>query len=706
MGKGTLLGVVVAVLAVLAYLKLVRPLYEVPPLPKLEDTWWGPRDASREDTEIRPFKINVSNEILEDLQRRLSSALPFQESLEGVNQNYGISANLLKDIVHFWQTKYNWRHREKFLNQYPQFTVSVQGLKIHYLHVKPAQTKGLKVLPLLLLHGWPGSVREFYEMIPFLTTPEEGRDFVFEIIAPSLPGYGFSEAAVRPGLGSPQVAVVFKNFMKRLGYERYYIQGGDWGGIIVQTMATLYPDKILGVHSNMCFINTPLSNLKVFLGSFYPPLVVPKEHEDKVYPMSQKFMFLLLESGYMHLQATKPDTVLKDLQHRLENTLPFQEPLEGVKQHYGMNTNLLKTVVDYWRTNYNWRERETFLNQFPQFTVDIQGLNIHYLHVKPTNTQGKKVRPLLIVHGWPGSVREFYEIIPFLTTPQTERDVVFEVIAPSLPGFGFSEAAVRPGLGPIQTAVIFKNLMKRLGHNRFYVQGGDWGAGVATYMSTFFPENIIGGHTNLCFGGLGIKNNLKLLIGGLWPSLFMSKECVELTYPLSKRYQFLLLESGYYHLQASKPDTVGVALRESPVGLAAYILEKFTTWTNPEWKDLEDGGLTKKYTLTNLLDNVMIYWVTRSITTSMRYYSENVYKANRDLKADGFPVTVPSGCARFKHDIIYQPDFVLKSKFKNLIHVANYDGGHFAAFELPDILAGDIYDFVQKVEALDKYKRD
>lgn len=125
--------------------------------------------------------------MLKDLQQRLSNAIPFQEPLEGARQHYGMNANLLKNIVDFWKTKYNWREREKFLNQYPQFTVSVQGLKIHYLHVKPKETQGFKILPLLLLHGWPGSVREFYELIPLLTTPQKYRNFIFEVIVPSLP---------------------------------------------------------------------------------------------------------------------------------------------------------------------------------------------------------------------------------------------------------------------------------------------------------------------------------------------------------------------------------------------------------------------------------------------------------------------------------------------------------------------------------------
>lgn len=126
--------------------------------------------------------------------------------------------------------------------------------------------------------------------------------------------------------------------------------------------------------------------------------------------------------------------ILRDLKQRLENALPVQEPIENAAQIYGMNSKLLETIVEYWKTNYDWKEREKFLNQYPQFRVSIQGLKIHYLHVKPTNIEGLKVVPLLLIHGWPGTVREFYEIIPLLTTPQSNRDFVFEIIAPSLPG--------------------------------------------------------------------------------------------------------------------------------------------------------------------------------------------------------------------------------------------------------------------------------
>ncbi|KAJ3662799.1 hypothetical protein Zmor_007126 [Zophobas morio] len=395
------------------------------------------------------------------------------------------------------------------------------------------------------------------------------------------------------------------------------------------------------------------------------------------------------------------DEVIEDLQHRLKKARPFVPPLEAIQQQYGLNTNLLNKIVDFWRTEYNWKERETFLNKFPQFVVSVQGLRLHYIHVKPANPEGRKVLPLLLLHGWPGSIREFYEIIPLLTTPRPGCNFVFEVIAPSLPGYGFSEAAVRPGLGAVQAAVLFKNLMKRLGFAKYYIQGGDWGAVIIHHMGTLFPEQILGLHSNMCSVN-SLKSNIKLFFYSFWPTLLVAQEHVHKIYPRLAKLANLVLESGYMHLQATKPDTVGVALNDSPVGLAAYIIEKFITWTNPAWKELEDGGLTKKYTYTALLDNVMIYWITNSITTSMRLYAETMSAAQRKLQVDRIPVTVPTGAARFTYDLMYSPTALLKEKFQNIVHVSDYDAGHFAAFEEPKILSDDIFTAVEKMELFHK----
>lgn len=163
-------------------------------------------------------------------------------------------------------------------------------------------------------------------------------------------------------------------------------------------------------------------------------------------------------------------------------------PLENQGFQYGFNSDYLKTVITHWRNKYQWKEREALLNKFPQFKTNINGLDIHFLRVTPKNAAGKKVVPLLLLHGWPGSVKEFYDIIPLLTTPRDDADFVFDVVAPSLPGYGFSQGASKPGLGPAQVAVLMNNLMKRIGFDKYYIQGGDWGAIISKEMGQLYPQ--------------------------------------------------------------------------------------------------------------------------------------------------------------------------------------------------------------------------
>ncbi|KAI4471849.1 epoxide hydrolase 1-related [Holotrichia oblita] len=188
MGSCSKIFLVIGGISVILIGLKINSLLEVPPMPVLEATWWGPGQAKEVDTSIRPFKIDIPEKVITDLTQRLKNARPFTPPLEGIQQQYGMNTKLLSEIVEFWKTKYDWKERQTFLNQYPQFKTNIQGLDIHFLHVKPTNTKGLKVVPLLLLHGWPGSIREFYELIPLLTTPQPGKDFIFEVIAPSLPG--------------------------------------------------------------------------------------------------------------------------------------------------------------------------------------------------------------------------------------------------------------------------------------------------------------------------------------------------------------------------------------------------------------------------------------------------------------------------------------------------------------------------------------
>ncbi|XP_033323810.1 juvenile hormone epoxide hydrolase 1 [Megalopta genalis] len=399
-----------------------------------------------------------------------------------------------------------------------------------------------------------------------------------------------------------------------------------------------------------------------------------------------------------------PASVIEDLKHRLATRRSYVQPLENVGWTYGISTEFLNSVLDHWKDKYNWTERQALLNKYPQFKTVIQGLDIHFYHVRPTNlpkNRNLKVLPLLLLHGWPGSIVEFQKIIPILTTPSPDRDFVFEVIAPSLPGYGFSEGAVRPGMSTAQMSVVFKNLMQRLKFEKFYVQGGDWGALVAANMGVLFPEKVIGLHSNMC-SAMGPKVLFWSIVGTYFPSLVgVDSEHYSMYFPVSAHLSNLIEESGYFHIQATKPDTIGAALASAPDGLAAYILEKFSTWTNKAYRQRDDGGIKDRFNINEILDNIMVYWVTNSITTSARLYAENFSAASRATKIDQLPVKVPTACAAFPNELLLTAKSILSSRYPNIIQYNLMErGGHFAAFEEPQLLANDIFSFVEKTEKI------
>lgn len=238
--------------------------------------------------------------------------------------------------------------------------------------------------------------------------------------------------------------------------------------------------------------------------------------------------------------------------------------------------------------------------------------------------------------------------------------------------------------------------MKRVGIEKFYIQGGDWGSMIGSDIASLFPENVMGYHSNMC----AVQSPLAMakgFVASFYPTLFMDAEFVEWMYPFIPRFFGLVQESGYMHIQATKPDTIGAALHDNPVGLAVYIMEKFSTWTNPDYRKLKDGGLEKYFTMDSLLDNVMIYYLTNSITTSVRIYKESFSSREMSYQMDRVPVTVPSGCAQFRYELLNQAEFILKERFVNMVHNSRHnDGGHFASMQLPKIMYQDILEFVRK----------
>ncbi|XP_055544373.1 juvenile hormone epoxide hydrolase 1-like isoform X2 [Wyeomyia smithii] len=393
------------------------------------------------------------------------------------------------------------------------------------------------------------------------------------------------------------------------------------------------------------------------------------------------------------------DTIHK-LRTKLNDVPNLAKPLEGVAFQYGFNSNRLQEIITYWKTNYlaKWDEREKFLNQFPHFKTQIQGLDIHFIHVKPKVPAGTKILPILLLHGWPGSVREFYDIIPMLTTKSEDKNYVFEVIVPSLPGYGWSQGASKQGMSTSKIALIMKKLMNRIGHEQFYVQGGDWGSLIGNQIGTFFQDNVKGIHLNMC-GLQSTSAMLKTFIASFMPSVFIEKEYVDFYFPALPKLKEIIIESGYMHLQATKPDTIGAALVGNPIGLAAYILEKFSTWTNPTYRQLADGGLEKYFTLDSLLDNIMIYYLTDTITTSQRIYYETFSVQEMGLQFDRIQTKVPAACAKFKYELAQTVDWALRDHFTNLVQSNHFqDGGHFAAMQLPAVIYKDLVQFVNKVE--------
>ncbi|KAA0708436.1 Epoxide hydrolase 1 [Triplophysa tibetana] len=392
---------------------------------------------------------------------------------------------------------------------------------------------------------------------------------------------------------------------------------------------------------------------------------------------------------------------IEDLHQRLDQTRTFPS-LEESQFHYGFNSRYLEKVVSYWRNDFVWKKQVDKLNRYPHFKTKIDGIDIHYVHVKPKNLpEGTSAVPLMMVHGWPGSFYEFHGIIPLLTEPSRPDDIAFEVICPSIPGYGFSEAPHKKGFDSVCAAHIFSKLMKRLGFNEFYVQGGDWGWLITTNMAQLEHNTVKGLHVNFAPPDKpSLPMVLSLLLGRQFPKLFgFTEHDVKRLFPcIQKLVVDSLRETGYMHIQSTKPDTVGRGLNDSPVGLAAYILEKFSTWTDPEFKNLEDGGLERKFSLDDLLTNVMIYWTSRSIISSMRFYKENLAKG-LDQPHGKIPVYVPVGVASFPNEVMHTPKLWLTKKYPNLkTYTPMARGGHFGAMEEPQLLAEDIQNFVKIVE--------
>jgi pimeloyl-ACP methyl ester carboxylesterase len=368
-----------------------------------------------------------------------------------------------------------------------------------------------------------------------------------------------------------------------------------------------------------------------------------------------------------------PDAVIADLMHRLEATR-WQDEIDDARWELGPNLAYMRSLLEYWRHHYDWRREEAALNRMPQFRVPLDGFRVHYVHVRG---KGPAPLPLIVTHGWPGSFVEMHKLIPLLTDPAAHggsAEDAFDVVVPSLPGYGFSDRPRERGMDPKKIAGLWVRLMEELGYKRFAAQGGDWGSAVSLALGLDHAGRMIGIHLNYIAG--------RFLLGG---SLNGQPQDEIASAYLEKLRAWWDAEGGYSHQQATKPQTVGYGLNDSPVGLAAWIIEKFWAWSDC------GGDLESVFTRDELLTNVMIYWVTESAPSAARLYYDS---RQRPLSlSPSNRVEPPVAVALFPKEISMPPRALAERGLNLARWTVMPKGGHFAALEQPELLAKDLREF-------------
>ncbi len=365
------------------------------------------------------------------------------------------------------------------------------------------------------------------------------------------------------------------------------------------------------------------------------------------------------------------DEVLDDLKRRLRATRwPEAEPVDDWSQ--GVPLAWLQGVCRYWAEEYDWRAREAALNRFDHFTTPLDGLDIHFIHQRSPH---RDALPLLITHGWPGSVIEFHKIIEPLVDPPAhggDASDAFHVICPTLPGFGFSGKPAQTGFGVEKVAQMWAQLMARLGYTRYGAQGGDWGSAVTSCLGWQDPAHCAGIHITLA---MGTRPKIE---GDPTPEEQRALDGIE---------YYQRWDSGYSKEQSTRPQTIGYGLNDSPVGQAAWILEKFWAWTDC------DGDPESVLSRDELLDNVMLYWATESGASSARIYWQSFGRAERK------PVTVPTGVAVYPREIVPPVRHWMEAgDYPNIQHWEEMTkGGHFAAFEQPERFVNNVRSFFRRI---------
>jgi pimeloyl-ACP methyl ester carboxylesterase len=372
-----------------------------------------------------------------------------------------------------------------------------------------------------------------------------------------------------------------------------------------------------------------------------------------------------------------PQADLDDLRDRLARTR-WPDELPGVGWSYGVARDYLKELAEYWRTAYDWRTWEAKLNQFPQFTTEIDGQNIHFLHVRSPEPDAL---PLILTHGWPGSVAEFLNIIGPLSSPRAyggDPADAFHLVIPSIPGFGFSGPTRATGWTTDRIANAWAELMRRLGYERYGAQGGDFGAMAAPALGRADPDHVVGVHVNAATVGF-------IPYGEVPADELESFTDIEKA-RLERLGHFLAEGNGYFQIQATRPQTLAYALSDSPIGQLAWVVDKFKEWTHPS-DALPETAIDRDHMLTN----VMLYWLTGTAGSSARMYYENMHSGSWGAQ----PGPTPTGVAVFAEDVAIRR---YAEHGNNIVHWSDFErGGHFAAMEVPNLLIDDVRAFFRSL---------
>ncbi|MEO3772709.1 epoxide hydrolase family protein [Micromonospora sp. B9E7] len=376
-----------------------------------------------------------------------------------------------------------------------------------------------------------------------------------------------------------------------------------------------------------------------------------------------------------------PQSQLDDLKQRIANTR-WPDEMPGVGWDRGVPLGYLKELADYWQSGYDWRAAEARLNEFPQFITEIDGTNVHFMHIRSPEPDAL---PLIMTHGWPGTVAEFLEVIEPMTNPVKhggDAADAFHLVIPSIPGYAFSGPTGQVGWDTGRVAGAWKELMGRLGYDRYAVQGGDWGTPISLRLGLADPEHVAGIHLNMC-----------VAFPPPDPAAMAGLDQADLA-RLEFTGRFMQDGTGWQRIQSTRPQTLSYALTDSPVGQLAWIAEKYKEWTDSA--KVPEDAVSRDHILTA----VSIYWLTATAGSSAQLYYESSHLDADFVRtwAGPWPLAMPVGVASFPRDAVRPVRRFAEQIMPTLTHWSEFDrGGHFAALEQPQLLVDDIRTFARSL---------